>query len=139
MLNLLLIYSKSIDLPYFLEVSKVGVLMLKSHDPTQVLVLLMGGSMLLLYGVKLVTDAMERALGSRLRLAMMTLGRRPLGAFVLGAIVTMLTQSSTATASVIVGLVSAQLLPLAAATIDRATGIGLRLYIGCTTAGLSHH
>lgn len=95
--------------------------------------------MLLLYGVKLVTDAMERALGSRLRLAMMTLGRRPLGAFVLGAIVTMLTQSSTATASVIVGLVSAQLLPLAAATIDRATGIGLRLYIGCTTAGLSHH
>jgi len=43
--------------------------MLKTHDPTQILVLLVGGSMLLLYGVKLVTDSMERALGARLRLA----------------------------------------------------------------------
>lgn len=89
--------------------------MLKAQDPTQVLILLIGGSTLLLYGVRLVTDAMERALGSRLRLVMMRLARRPLAAFVSGAIVTMLTQSSTATASVMVGLVSAQLVPLATA------------------------
>ncbi len=30
--------------------------MLKTHDPTQVLIMLVGGSMLLLYGVKLVTN-----------------------------------------------------------------------------------
>jgi len=60
---------------------------------------------------------MERALGSRLRLVMMKLARRPLAAFISGIIVTMLTQSSTATASVMVGLVSAQLVPLAAAVI----------------------
>jgi phosphate:Na+ symporter len=89
--------------------------MLKAQDPTQVLILLIGGSTLLLYGVRLVTDAMERALGSRLRLVMMRLARRPLAAFLSGTIVTMLTQSSTATASVMVGLVSAQLVPLAAA------------------------
>ncbi|MEH2383704.1 MAG: Na/Pi cotransporter family protein [Nostoc sp.] len=91
--------------------------MLKTHDPTQILILLIGGSTLLLYGVKQVTDAMERVLGSRLRLAMMRLAKRPIAAFVSGMIVTMLTQSSTATASVIVGLVSAQLVPLATATI----------------------
>ncbi|MEH1768606.1 Na/Pi cotransporter family protein [Nostoc sp.] len=91
--------------------------MLKTQDPTQVLILLIGGSTLLLYGVRLVTDAMERALGSRLRLVMMKLARYPLAAFISGIIVTMLTQSSTATASVMVGLVSAQLVPLAAAVI----------------------
>ncbi|MBL1200770.1 MAG: Na/Pi cotransporter family protein [Nostoc sp. ZfuVER08] len=91
--------------------------MLKTQDPTQVLILLIGGSTLLLYGVRLVTDAMERALGSRLRLVMMKLARHPVAAFISGIIVTMLTQSSTATASVMVGLVSAQLVPLAAAVI----------------------
>ncbi|MHC5727361.1 MAG: hypothetical protein ACYTXY_25155, partial [Nostoc sp.] len=89
--------------------------MLKTHDPTQILILLIGGSTLLLYGVKQLTDAMERVLGSRLRLMMMTLAKRPMVAFVSGIIVTMLTQSSTATASVMVGLVSAQLVPLATA------------------------
>jgi phosphate:Na+ symporter len=91
--------------------------MLKSHDPTLVLVTLAGGSMLLLYGVKLVTDAMERALGSRLRLVMIKLTGRPLAAFLAGMVVTTLTQSSTATASVMVGLVNAQLVPLATAIV----------------------
>lgn len=91
--------------------------MLKTHDPTHLLVLLVGGSMLLLYGVKLVTDAVERAFGARLRLIMMTLATRPIAAFGAGMAVTLLTQSSTATASVMIGLVSAQLVPLAAAIV----------------------
>jgi phosphate:Na+ symporter len=91
--------------------------MLKTDDPTQMLVLLVGGSMLLLYGVKLVTESMERTLGARLRLAMMSLATRPLAAFGSGIVVTMLTQSSTATASVTIGLVSTQLIPLAAAVV----------------------
>lgn len=91
--------------------------MLKTHDPTHLLVLLVGGSMLLLYGVKQVTDAMERAFGARLRLAMMALATRPFTAFGSGVVVTLLTQSSTATASVMIGLVSAQLIPLAPAIV----------------------
>lgn len=91
--------------------------MLKTHDPTHLLVLLVGGSMLLLYGVKLVTESMERTLGARLRLAMMSLATRPIAAFGSGIVVTLLTQSSTATASVMIGLVSAQLVPLAAAVV----------------------
>ena len=91
--------------------------MVNTNDPTRVLLLLFGGVMLLLYGVRLVTDAMERALGARLRLAMMTLAKRPFAAFVTGVITTVLTQSSSATASVLVGLVNAQLVPLTAAAI----------------------
>ncbi len=91
--------------------------MLKTNDPTQLLILLLGGSMLLLYGVKLITDAMERAFGTKLQLAMMTLANRPLTAFSVGIVVTMLTQSSTATASIMIGLVSSQLIPLAAAVV----------------------
>jgi phosphate:Na+ symporter len=104
--------------------------MLKTHDPTQVLILLVGGSMLLLYGVKLITDSMERALGARLRLVMLTVAKRPLLAFVSGIVVTLLTQSSTATASVMVGLVSAQLVPLAAAvTMVLGAAVGSTLVV----------
>ncbi len=91
--------------------------MLKTHDPTHLLVLLVGGAMLLLYGIKQVTDVMERLLGARLRLVMMTLATRPFAAFSSGVLVTILTQSSTATASILISLVSAQLVPLAAAVI----------------------
>ncbi|MBV8884833.1 MAG: Na/Pi cotransporter family protein [Chroococcidiopsidaceae cyanobacterium CP_BM_RX_35] len=91
--------------------------MLTPDNPTQLLILLIGGSALLLYGVKFVTDAVERAFGARLRLMMMTLATCPLAAFALGMIFTLLTQSSTATASVMIEMVSAQLVPLAAAVI----------------------
>ena len=64
--------------------------MVNTHDPTSVLLLLFGGVMLLLYGVRLITDAMERALRARLRLAMMTLAQRPFTAFVTGVVATVL-------------------------------------------------
>lgn len=91
--------------------------MLATHDPTHLLILLVGGSMLLLYGVKQVTDSMDRAFGARLRLVMMTLATRPFAAFSAGMGVTLLTQSSTATASIMIGLVNAQLVPLATAIV----------------------
>ncbi|HEY9828225.1 MAG TPA: Na/Pi cotransporter family protein [Stenomitos sp.] len=91
--------------------------MLEAQNPTQILLLLMGGTALLLYGVKQITDAVEGALGARMRLVMMIVANNPLAAFGSGVAVTLLTQSSTATASIMVGLVSAQLVPLAAAVI----------------------
>ncbi|MBV9386423.1 MAG: Na/Pi cotransporter family protein [Chroococcidiopsidaceae cyanobacterium CP_BM_ER_R8_30] len=104
------------------------------HNPTAVLALLVGGVMLLLYGVRLTTEAMERALGARLRLAMMTLAHRPLGAFVAGVVVTTLTQSSSATVSVLVGLVSTQSVPLAAAVIMQlGAGVGSTLVVQLLT------
>ncbi len=90
-----------------------------------ILILLVGGVMLLLYGVRLMTEAMELALGARLRLTMMKLANRPWAAFVAGVGVTTLTQSSSATVTVLVGLVGAQSAPLAAAvSMQLGAGVG---------------
>ncbi len=91
--------------------------MFDTANPTIVLGLLVGGIMLLLYGVRLVTDAMQRAAGTRLRRATMLLARQPLAAFGVGVLATALTQSSGATSSLLVGLVSTQLVELPAAVV----------------------
>lgn len=91
--------------------------MFDTTSPTAVLGLLVGGVLLLLYGVRILTDAMQRAAGARLRRAMMVLSRHPLAAFGVGVLATALTQSSSATSALLVGLVSAQLVPLTAAII----------------------
>ncbi len=91
--------------------------MFDTTSPTAVLGLLMGGVMLLLYGVRLITESMQRAAGARLRRATMALARRPFAAFGVGVLATALTQSSSATSSLLVGLVSAQLVPLSAAVV----------------------
>lgn len=91
--------------------------MVDMATPTAVLGLLVGGVLLLLYGVRLVTDAMQRAAGARLRRATMLLARRPLAAFGIGVLATALTQSSGATSALLVGLVSAQLVALPAAIV----------------------
>jgi phosphate:Na+ symporter len=85
--------------------------------PTAVFGLIVGGVMLLLYGVRLVTDAMQRAVGTRLRRATMLLARQPLAAFGVGVLATALTQSSGAISALLVGLVSAQLVELSAAVV----------------------
>ncbi len=91
--------------------------MFDTTTPTAVLGLLVGGVLLLLYGVRLITDSMQRAAGARLRRAMMALARRPLAAFGVGVLATALTQSSSAISSLLVGLASAQLVPLSAAVV----------------------
>ena len=91
--------------------------MVDMATPTAVLGLLVGGVLLLLYGVRLVTDAMQRAAGARLRRATMLLARRPLAAFGIGVLATALTQSSGATSALLVGLVSAQLVALPTAVV----------------------
>lgn len=91
--------------------------MFDTTTPTAVLGLLVGGVFLLLYGVRLLTDSMQRAAGVRLRRATMALARHPLAAFGIGVLATALTQSSGATSSLLVGLVSAHLVELPAAII----------------------
>ncbi len=60
---------------------------------TAVLGLLASGVLFLLYGVRLITDAMQRAAGARLRRATMMLARHPLATFCVGILATALTQS----------------------------------------------
>jgi phosphate:Na+ symporter len=91
--------------------------MLNPTTPTVVLGLLVGGVLLLLYGVRLVSEATQRVAGVRLRHAMLLLARFPPVAFGLGTLATALMQSSGATSALLVGLVSAQLVPVTAAIV----------------------
>ena len=102
--------------------------MVDTTNPTTILSLVFGGVLSLLYGVRLITDAMERDAGMRLRRGLMLLTKHPLVAFSTGVVVTMLTQSSGVTSSLLVGLVSVQLLSLGVAIITLlGTNVGSAL------------
>jgi phosphate:Na+ symporter len=91
--------------------------MFDTTSPTVVLGLIFGGVLSLLYGVRLITDAMQRDAGTRLRRSLTLLTRYPPVAFGVGIGITVLTQSSGATSSLLVGLVSVGLLTLPTAII----------------------
>jgi phosphate:Na+ symporter len=91
--------------------------MVDGANPMAVIGLIFGGVMSLLYGVQIITKALQRDAGTRLRHLLMVLAGHPLAAFVIGVFITLLTQSSAAVSSLLVGLVSTQLLTLASAII----------------------
>ena len=77
-----------------------------------VLFSLLGGTALLLYGVRLVGEGLQRAAGTRLRHVLSTLTGNRLKALAVGAGVTAVLQSSSATTVMLVGFASAGLLSL---------------------------
>jgi phosphate:Na+ symporter len=77
-----------------------------------VLFSLLGGTALLLYGVRLVGDGLQRAAGTRLRHVLSTLTGNRFKALAVGAGVTAVLQSSSATTVMLVGFASAGLLSL---------------------------
>ena len=104
--------------------------MIDPTNPTTILGLVFGGVLSLLYGVRLITDAMQRDAGMRLRRNLMLLTKHPLAAFSTGVLVTILTQSSGVTSSLLVGLVSVQLLSLTVAIITLlGTNVGSALAV----------
>ena len=104
--------------------------MVDTTNPTTVLGLVFGGVLSLLYGVRLITDAMQRDAGVRLRRSLMLLTKHPFAAFSTGVLVTMLTQSSGVASSLLVGLVSVQLLTLTVAIITLlGTNVGSALVV----------
>jgi phosphate:Na+ symporter len=104
--------------------------MIDATNPTTILGLVFCGVVSLLYGVRLITDAMQGDASMRLRRSLMLLTRHPLAAFSTGMIVTLLTQSSGVTSSLLVGLVSIQLLSLTVAIITLlGTNVGSALVV----------
>ncbi|MGH2499604.1 MAG: Na/Pi cotransporter family protein, partial [Candidatus Limnocylindria bacterium] len=77
-----------------------------------VLISLFGGTALLLYGIRLVGEGLQRAAGTRLRHLLTTFSGNRLRALGVGAVVTALLQSSSATTVMLVGFASAGLLSL---------------------------
>jgi phosphate:Na+ symporter len=88
---------------------------------------LIGGLGLFLYGMHLLSHGMKRSAGSRLRSILSTVTNNRLVAVCAGALVTVVIQSSGATTVMLVGLVQAQLMSLA-----QTLGIILGADIGTT-------
>ena len=92
-----------------------------------VLVTLFGGIALLLYGIRLSGEALQRALGGRLRSLLTGMSRHRLSAVGSGALITAIIQSSAATTLMLIGFVSAGLM-----TFRQTLGIILGADIGTT-------
>jgi len=96
-------------------------------EGNQVLFALLGGTALLLYGVRLVGEGLQRAAGTRLRHVLSTLTGDRFRALLVGAGVTAVLQSSSATTVMLVGFASAGLL-----TLRQTIGVILGADIGTT-------
>jgi phosphate:Na+ symporter len=92
-----------------------------------VLLALFGGMALLLYGIQLTGEALQRAAGGRLRTLLTGLARNRLTALASGAAVTAIIQSSSATTVMLIGFVSAGLM-----TFRQTLGVILGADIGTT-------
>ncbi|TMB80400.1 MAG: Na/Pi cotransporter family protein, partial [Chloroflexi bacterium] len=92
-----------------------------------VLFSIFGGTALLLYGVRLVGEGLQRAAGTRLRHLLSTLTGNRFKALLVGAGVTAVLQSSSATTVMLVGFASAGLL-----TLRQTIGVILGADIGTT-------
>jgi phosphate:Na+ symporter len=92
-----------------------------------VLLALFGGMALLLYGIRLGGDSLQRAAGGRLRHLLTGLSRNRFVAAVSGAVVTATIQSSAATTLMLIGFVSAGLM-----TFRQTLGLVLGADIGTT-------
>lgn len=88
---------------------------------------LMGGMGLLLYGIYIMSEGLQKIAGHRLRNILSTLTHNRFTALVVGALVTVLFQSSTATTVILVGLTSASIL-----TLRQTLGVILGADIGTT-------
>jgi len=82
------------------------------NEGNTLLIGLLGGTALLLYGVRLVGEGLQRAAGTRLRHLLQTLSGDRFRALLVGAGVTAVLQSSSATTVMLVGFASAGLLSL---------------------------
>lgn len=93
----------------------------------QMIIALSGGLGLFLYGMNMMGEGLENVAGSKLKFILEKVTKNPLQSVLIGAIVTALIQSSSATTVIVVGFVNSGLLNLV-----QATGIIMGANIGTT-------
>jgi phosphate:Na+ symporter len=91
------------------------------------IIMLAGGLGLFIYGMKLMGDGLEQAAGSRLKRLLEILTENRLMGLLVGAIVTAIVQSSSATTVMVVGFVNAGIM-----TLGQAVGVIMGANIGTT-------
>ena len=98
----------------------------------KLVVQLLGGVGIFLYSIKLISDSLQLVAGDRLRHLVGMLTRTPLLGVLIGTLVTMLIQSSSATTVMTVSFVDAGLMKL-----TQAIGVIMGANIGTTVTGPS--
>lgn len=91
------------------------------------LIMLAGGLGLFLYGMKMMGDGLEKAAGSRLKRLLEILTENRIMGLLVGAVVTAVIQSSSATTVMVVGFVNAGIM-----TLNQAVGVIMGANIGTT-------
>lgn len=94
------------------------------------MIALMGGLALFLYGMKMMSDGLELCAGDRLQMILEKLTSNPLVGMLVGALITALIQSSSATTVMTVGFVNAGLM-----TLPQAVGVIMGANVGTTITG----
>lgn len=91
---------------------------------------LLGGLSLFLYGMHMMSDGLEQTAGDKLSMILERLTRNRVLAIFVGALITVLIQSSSATTVMVIGFVSAGLMPL-----SKAVWVIMGANIGTTVTG----
>ncbi len=94
------------------------------------IILLLGGLGMFLYGMKMMSDGLENVAGDKMRRTLEVMTSNRLSAVGVGAAVTAAIQSSSATTVMVVGFVNAGLM-----TLVQATGVIMGANIGTTITG----
>ncbi|NLI60559.1 MAG: Na/Pi cotransporter family protein [Clostridiales bacterium] len=94
---------------------------------SNMLIMLAGGLGLFIYGMKMMGDGLEKAAGSRLKRLLEILTENRFMGLLVGAIVTAIIQSSSATTVMVVGFVNASIM-----TLSQAVGVIMGANIGTT-------
>ncbi len=94
---------------------------------TQIVFGTIGGLGLLIYGIQLLGDGLQQVAGERMRSLLAALTKNPLRGIAVGAVVTSIIQSSSATTVLLVGFINAGLLNL-----YQAVGVIMGANIGTT-------
>lgn len=98
-----------------------------SSEVVSMIFCLLGGLAVFIYGMNLMSDGLQKAAGERMRRILEVLTGNPIIAVLIGALVTTLIQSSSATTVMVIGFVSARLM-----TLNQAIGVILGANIGTT-------
>lgn len=97
------------------------------NETTQILITLLGGLAVFIYGMNLMSDGLQKCAGERMRSILAVLTKNPVFGVLAGALVTAVLQSSSATTVMVIGFVSAGLMNL-----PQAISIILGANIGTT-------
>lgn len=97
------------------------------NETTQMIITLLGGLAVFIYGMNLMSDGLQKCAGEKMRSILAVLTKNPIFGVLAGALVTAVLQSSSATTVMVIGFVSAGLMNL-----PQAISIILGANIGTT-------